>query len=64
MVERCQFLVLIFGLAVFSLIAAAKHLQTVLLGRFFGGFVDAAHLAVVAASLADLFNTTDNEVFT
>jgi DHA1 family multidrug resistance protein-like MFS transporter len=59
--RKMPILVSIFGLPVFSLTATAKYLQTVLLVRFFGGFVR-AHLAVVAASIAYLFNTTDNEV--
>uniref|UniRef100_A0A060T8D4 ARAD1D02772p n=1 Tax=Blastobotrys adeninivorans TaxID=409370 RepID=A0A060T8D4_BLAAD len=45
------------GLTVFSFGAAtAKDLQTLLLCRFFGGFLGASPLVVTAAAFADLFN--------
>uniref|UniRef100_A0A060T8V0 ARAD1C32472p n=1 Tax=Blastobotrys adeninivorans TaxID=409370 RepID=A0A060T8V0_BLAAD len=45
------------GLTVFSFGAAtAKDLQTLLLCRFFGGFLGASPLVVTAAAFADMFN--------
>lgn len=46
-----------FGFSVFSIATAVgKDLQTVLLGRFFGGVFASCPLAVVAAVFSDMFN--------
>ena len=46
-----------FGFSIFAIATAtAKDLQTVMLGRFFGGFFGSCPLAVVAAAFADMFN--------
>ena len=46
-----------FGFSIFAIaVATAKDLQTVMIGRFFGGFFGSCPLAVVAAAFADMFN--------
>lgn len=46
-----------FGFSIFSIATAVgKDLQTVLLGRFFGGVFASCPLAVVAAVFSDMFN--------
>ena len=46
-----------FGFSIFSIATAvAKDLQTVLLGRFFGGVFASCPLAVVAAVFSDMFD--------
>jgi MFS transporter, DHA1 family, multidrug resistance protein len=47
------FLCMVFTFAV----ATAKDVQTVMLSRFFAGFMAAANLTIVPASFADLFDT-------
>lgn len=48
-----------FGFALFQFaVATAENLQTILICRFFGGFIGAAPLAVVPASFSDLFDNT------
>lgn len=46
-----------FGFSIFAIATAVgKDLQTVLLGRFFGGLFGSCPLAVVAAAFADMFD--------
>ena len=46
-----------FGFGIFAIaVATAKDLQTVMIGRFFGGLFGSCPLAVVAAAFADMFN--------
>lgn len=48
-----------FGFALFQFaVATAENLQTILICRFFGGFIGAAPLAVVPASFSDMFDNT------
>lgn len=47
-----------FGFALFNFaVATAKDLQTIMICRFFAGFIGAAPLAVVPAAFADMFDT-------
>lgn len=47
-----------FGFALFQFaVATGKDLQTIMICRFFGGFIGAAPLAVVPASFSDMFDT-------
>lgn len=47
-----------FGFTLFQFaVATAKDLQTIMICRFFGGFIGAAPLAVVPACFADVFDT-------
>ncbi|CCF59921.1 hypothetical protein KAFR_0I01400 [Kazachstania africana CBS 2517] len=47
-----------FGFTIFNFaVATAKDLQTLLICRFFAGFIGAAPLAVVPAAFADIFDT-------
>lgn len=46
-----------FGFALFQFaVATAKDLQTIMICRFFGGFIGAAPLAVVPAAFSDMFD--------
>ncbi len=46
-----------FGFSIFAIaVAVAKDLQTIMIGRFFGGIFGSCPLAVVAAAFADMFN--------
>ena len=48
-----------FGFALFQFaVATGENLQTILICRFFGGFIGAAPLAVVPAAFSDLFDNT------
>lgn len=48
-----------FGFALFQFaVATGENLQTILICRFFGGFIGAAPLAVVPASFSDMFDNT------
>jgi DHA1 family multidrug resistance protein-like MFS transporter len=48
-----------FGLTVFTFgVAVGKDIQTIMICRFFAGFLGAAPLVVVAAAFADLFDNT------
>ncbi len=58
--RRLPLVIAAFGFSIFAIATAvAKDLQTVLLGRFFGGFFGSCPLAVVAAAFADMFNNKD-----
>lgn len=47
----------VFGFVCFSMaVGAAKDIQTIMLCRFFAGFVGAAPLVVAPAAMADIFN--------
>lgn len=47
-----------FGFICFSMaVGSAKDIQTVMICRFFAGFIGAAPLVVAPASMADMFNT-------
>lgn len=47
-----------FGFVLFQFaVATAKDLQTILICRFFGGFIGAAPMAVVPAAFSDMFNS-------
>lgn len=47
-----------FGFAIFHFaVATAKDLQTIMICRFFAGFIGAAPLAVVPAAFSDIFDT-------
>lgn len=55
--RRVPIIVGSFGFGVFMIaVAVAKDLQTVMLGRFFGGLFGSCPLAVVAAVFADMYN--------
>ncbi|KAF2234594.1 MFS general substrate transporter [Viridothelium virens] len=55
--RRLPLIVSSFGFSIFSIaVAVAKDLQTILICRFFGGFMGASPLTVVAAVFADMFN--------
>lgn len=55
--RRLPLVIAAFGFSIFALATAvAKDLQTVMLGRFFGGLFGSCPLAVVAAAFADMFN--------
>jgi len=58
--RRLPLVIAAFGFSIFAIAtASAKDLQTVMLGRFFGGFCGSCPLAVVAAAFADMFNNKD-----
>lgn len=43
--------------AIFQIpVAVARNVETIMLGRFFGGFAASAPLAVVGGALADIFD--------
>ena len=49
-----------FAFAVFQIpVAVARNLETIMLGRFFGGFAAAAPLAVVGGALADIWDPVE-----
>lgn len=52
-----------FGYALFAIfqipVAVAQNVETIMLGRFFGGFFASAPLAVVGGALADLWDPID-----
>ena len=49
-----------FVFAVFQIpVAVARNLETIMLGRFLGGFAAAAPLAVVGGALADIWNPVE-----
>ncbi|KAI0013204.1 MFS general substrate transporter [Xylariaceae sp. FL0662B] len=55
--RRLPLVISMFGFSAFSIACAtAKDLQTVLISRFFAGFMGACPLAVVAAVFSDMFN--------
>ncbi|PSR90535.1 major facilitator superfamily domain-containing protein [Coniella lustricola] len=55
--RRLPLVVSMFGFSIFTIaVAVAKDLQTVLIARFFAGFMGACPLAVVAAVFSDMFN--------
>lgn len=55
--RKMPVVVSMFGFTIFSFgTATAKDLQTIMLCRFFAGFIGAGPLAVVAAAFADMFN--------
>ena len=55
--RRLPLLVGSFGFSIFAVATAVgKDLQTVMLGRFFGGLFGSCPLAVVAAAFADMYN--------
>ncbi|KAL9092314.1 MAG: hypothetical protein Q9165_004488 [Trypethelium subeluteriae] len=55
--RRLPLIISSFGFSIFSIaVAVAKDLQTILICRFFGGFMGASPLTVVAAVFADMFN--------
>lgn len=55
--RKLPLLVSSFGFSIFSIaVAVGKDLQTVLICRFFGGFMGACPLTVVGAVFADMFN--------
>jgi MFS transporter, DHA1 family, multidrug resistance protein len=46
--------------AIFQIpVAVAQNLETIMLGRFFGGFFASAPLAVVGGALADIWDPLD-----
>ncbi|KAI4600410.1 hypothetical protein KJ359_000764 [Pestalotiopsis sp. 9143b] len=55
--RRLPIVIAMFGFSVFTIACAvAKDLQTLLICRFFAGFMGACPLAVVAAVFSDMFN--------
>lgn len=61
--RRGPLLVGIFGFSVFTIACAtAKDTQTIMLTRFFSGFFAASPIALVPASLSDLFNSVHRGV--
>lgn len=55
--RRLPIVISMFGFSVFTIACAvAKDLQTLLICRFFAGFMGACPLAVVAAVFSDMFN--------
>jgi MFS family permease len=49
-----------FAFLVFQIpVAVAQNLETIMLGRFFGGFAASAPLAVVGGALADIWGPID-----
>ena len=54
---------LFVGYAIFAIfqipVAVAQNIETILLGRFFGGFAASAPLAVVGGALSDLWDPID-----
>jgi len=61
--RRGPLLVGIFGFSIFTIACAtAKDTQTIMLTRFFSGFFAASPIALVPASLSDLFNSVHRGV--
>lgn len=55
--RRTPLVIAAFGFSIFAIaVATAKDLQTIMIGRFFGGFFGSCPLAVVAAAFADMFD--------
>lgn len=55
--RRLLLIVAAFGFSIFSVaVATAKDIQTVMIGRFFGGLFGSCPLVVVAAAFADMFD--------
>ncbi|KAH0335306.1 MFS general substrate transporter, partial [Aureobasidium melanogenum] len=61
--RRVPLLIASFGFSIFSIaVAVGKDLQTILICRFFGGFMGACPLTVVGAVFADMFNNAQRGV--
>ncbi|KAI4729275.1 MFS general substrate transporter [Aureobasidium sp. EXF-10728] len=61
--RRLPLLISSFGFSIFSIaVAVGKDLQTILICRFFGGFMGACPLTVVGAVFADMFNNAQRGV--
>jgi MFS family permease len=46
--------------AIFQIpVAVAQNVETIMLGRFFGGFAASSPLAVIGGALADIWNPID-----
>lgn len=61
--RRAPLLVGIFGFCIFTMACAtAKDTQTLMITRFFSGFFAASPVALVPASLSDLFNSAERGV--
>ncbi|KAG9674409.1 MFS general substrate transporter, partial [Aureobasidium melanogenum] len=61
--RRIPLLLASFGFSIFSIaVAVGKDLQTILICRFFGGFMGACPLTVVGAVFADMFNNAQRGV--
>jgi DHA1 family multidrug resistance protein-like MFS transporter len=61
--RRLPLLIASFGFSIFSIaVAVGKDLQTILICRFFGGFMGACSLTVVGAVFADMFNNAERGV--
>ncbi|KAG9584130.1 MFS general substrate transporter, partial [Aureobasidium melanogenum] len=61
--RRIPLLIASFGFSIFSIaVAVGKDLQTILICRFFGGFMGACPLTVVGAVFADMFNNAQRGV--
>jgi DHA1 family multidrug resistance protein-like MFS transporter len=61
--RRLPLLIASFGFSIFSIaVAVGKDLQTILICRFFGGFMGACPLTVVGAVFADMFNNAQRGV--
>lgn len=55
--RKLPILIGMFGFSIFQVaVAVAKDLQTVMLGRFFGGIFGSCPLSIVAAVFADIFD--------
>lgn len=55
--RRIPILIAGFGYGVFAIaVATAPNLQTIMIGRFFGGVFGSCPLAVVGAIMADMFD--------
>ncbi|KAI5205396.1 MFS general substrate transporter [Aureobasidium subglaciale] len=61
--RRLPLLIASFGFSIFCIaVAVGKDLQTILICRFFGGFMGACPLTVVGAVFADMFNNAQRGV--
>ncbi|THW71591.1 MFS general substrate transporter [Aureobasidium pullulans] len=61
--RRLPLLISSFGFSIFCIaVAVGKDLQTILICRFFGGFMGACPLTVVGAVFADMFNNAQRGV--
>lgn len=61
--RKAPLLVSSFGFSIFSIaVAVGKDLQTVLICRFFSGFMGACPLTVVGAVFADMFNNKERGI--
>jgi DHA1 family multidrug resistance protein-like MFS transporter len=55
--RRLPIIIAMFGFTIFQFaVATAKDLQTIMIGRFFGGFFGACPIAVVAAVFSDIYD--------